>query len=298
MEQSFAPVVLFVYNRLDATKATIECLKENYGAKESDLYIFSDNARKESQQEKVNLVREYIHTVTGFKTVKIIEAEKNKGLAKSVISGVTEIINQYGRVIVLEDDILTSKCFLKYMNDALAYYETNDKIWSISGYHFPFKIPDTYKHSVYYFYRSSSWGWATWKNRWNTIDWSVKDYSRYKYNPFMICGFCKGGTDLDKMLRYQMEGKIDSWAIRWCFAQFMQNRWTVYPIHSLVNNIGTDGTGTHCDPTSARFQINIDNDFHYKFIESTEIDSDIARRFKKTVDRSIVRKIKRILKIN
>lgn len=297
MEESLAPVVLFVYNRLDATKATVECLKKNYDADKSDLFIFSDNAKKESQQENVRQVREYIKTITGFKTVCIIEAEKNKGLAKSVISGVTDIINQYGRVIVLEDDILTSKYFLKYMNDALEYYQTFNNIWAISGYHFPFEIPENYRDSVYYFYRSSSWGWATWKDRWATIDWSTKEYSRYRYNPIMINRFCKGGTDLDKMLRYQMKGKIDSWAIRWCFAQFLQNKLTVYPVHSLVNNIGTDGTGTHCDLTSVRFQARIDNEFSYEFTNVIAVNKEIARRFKRVVDRSILRKIKRILQI-
>ena len=297
MEELLAPIVLFVYNRLDATKATVECLKENYDADKSNLFIFSDNAKKESQQENVRQVREYIKTITGFKTVHIIESEKNKGLAKSVITGVTDIINQYGRVIVLEDDILTSKYFLKYMNDALKYYQTFDSIWSISGYHFPFEIPENYKESVYYFYRSSSWGWATWKDRWDTIDWSTKEYSRYRYNPFMISRFCKGGTDLDKMLRYQMKGKIDSWAIRWCFAQFLQNKLTVYPIQSLINNIGTDGTGTHCDLTSIRFQARIDNEFNYEFTNIITVNKEIARRFKKVVDRSILRKIKRILQI-
>ena len=257
MEQSLAPVVLFVYNRLEATKATIECLKDNYDAEKTDVFFFSDNAKKESQQDNVNQVREYIHKVTGFRSICIFEAEKNKGLAKSVISGVTDVINQYGRVIVLEDDILTSKCFLRFMNGAL-----------------------------------------DWKNRWNSIDWSVKEYSRYRFNPFMIYDFCKGGTDLDKMLRYQMKGKIDSWAIRWCFAQYLQSKWTVYPIHSLVNNIGTDGTGTHCDPTSVRFQRNIDNDFNFRFLNRVEIDSEIARRLKKTVDRSVTRKLKRLLRLN
>mgnify|MGYP001753829504 CR=1 FL=1 len=298
MEQSLAPVVLFVYNRLEATKATIECLKDNYDAEKTDVFFFSDNAKKESQQDNVNQVREYIHKVTGFRSICIFEAEKNKGLAKSVISGVTDVINQYGRVIVLEDDILTSKCFLRFMNGALDYYEKVEKIWSISGYQFPFDVPDNYNDTVYYFYRSSSWGWATWKNRWNSIDWSVKEYSRYRFNPFMIYDFCKGGTDLDKMLRYQMKGKIDSWAIRWCFAQYLQSKWTVYPIHSLVNNIGTDGTGTHCDPTSVRFQRNIDNDFNFRFLNRVEIDSEIARRLKKTVDRSVTRKLKRLLRLN
>jgi len=137
-----APIVLFVYNRLDHTQVVIETLLKNTLAKDSELYIFSDAAKSENGIEKVNEVREFIRDDswhTGLKKVSIVEAEKNKGLAKSIIGGVSEIIQRYGKVIVLEDDLNLSPYFLEYMNDALDYYKDDEEIWSISGYSFPMK---------------------------------------------------------------------------------------------------------------------------------------------------------------
>ena len=295
MKRELAPVIMFVYNRLDSVEQTIENLKRNELAEQAELFIFSDAAKKESQVENVSLVRNYIHKIDGFKSVHIIEAEKNKGLAKSVITGVTEIINEKGKVIVVEDDLITLPQFLTFMNDALDFYEDEKKIWSISGYQFPFELPETYTKSVYVAYRSSSWGWATWKDRWETIDWEVKDYSSYKYNPLRIAKFCKGGTDLDKMLRYQMQGKIDSWAIRWCYNQCKQDKYTIYPVKSLVNNIGTDGRGTHCDPTSVRFRQTLATSFKYEFEHNLPADREVMKKYRKIVNRSVLRKIKNIL---
>ena len=174
-----APIVLFVYNRLDHTQGVIETLSKNLLAKESELYVFSDAAKSENGLGKVNEVREYIRDDAwhgNFKEVTIIEAEKNKGLANSVIGGVTKIIHEYGKVIVVEDDLILSPYFLNYMNDALDYYQDDEKIWSISGYSFPMKSLKKYPHDIFYSYRGCSWGWATWNDRWNLVDWEVKDY--------------------------------------------------------------------------------------------------------------------------
>lgn len=296
MKQELAPVVMFVYNRLDSVEQTIENLKRNELANQTDLFIYSDAAKKEKQVENVKRVREYIHKIDGFKSVHIVEAKKNKGLAKSVITGVTEIINERGKVIVVEDDLITAPQFLSFMNDALQFYENEKTIWSISGYQFPFEIPGTYTKSVYTAYRSSSWGWATWKDRWETIDWKIQDYSSYKYNPIKIAKFCRGGTDLDKMLRYQMQGKIDSWAIRWCYNQYKQDKLTIYPTKSLVNSIGTDGRGTHCDPTSVRFSQTLATNFKYEFEHNLDVNQEVMRRYRKVVNRSILRKVYSVIK--
>lgn len=291
MNRKLAPVILFVYNRPEHTRKTIEALSNNDFAIDTDLFIFSDAARSEKQETRVNEVRRIIHQVKGFKTISIEEAEKNRGLAKSVILGVTKIIEKFGKVIVLEDDILTSTAFLSYMNDALDFYEMESSIWSISGYQFPFEMPKDYRKTVYAAYRSSSWGWATWKNRWETIDWEIKDYNSYKYNPMKIAKFCKGGTDLDKMLRYQMQGKIDSWAIRWCYNQSMQNKYTIYPVQSLVNSIGTDGSGTHCDPTSRRFKAKLASEYNYSFEHGLKPEKKVMKKYRRVVNRSVLRKL-------
>ena len=295
MDKPLAPVVMFVYNRPAHTKNTLEALRANTLAKETDLFVFSDAAKNETAKEKVQEVRTIIASVEGFRSVTVCEAPKNKGLARSIIDGVTQIINRYGCAIVLEDDLTTSPMFLKYMNDALRFYEADDRIWSIAGYNYPMKMPEDYKESVYFFYRASSWGWASWKDRWNSIDWNIEDFNSYKWNPIKIAKFCKGGTDLDKMLRSQMTGKSDSWAIRWCYNQSKQGKYTVYPCVSLVSNDGIDGSGTHCDTSANRFNTQASEDFSYEFKYNLAVNKDIVRRFRKMVDRSPMRRIKRIL---
>ncbi|MEH7440207.1 glycosyltransferase [Neobacillus drentensis] len=297
MSYKYAPVVLFVYNRPNHTAKTIEHLKNNNLADKTDLFIFSDAAKSDKQTDKVKLVREYIGTISGFKSVTICEAEKNRGLAKSIISGVSDVLNKYGVVIVLEDDIITAPCFLEYMNSALTFYKDDKEIWSITGYNYPFEIPNSYKETVYLSYRASSWSWATWKDRWDTVDWDIKDYAAYRWNPIKIAQFCKGGTDLDKMLRNQMKGLIDSWAIRWCYNQSFQKKYTIYPCSAIATNIGTDGTGTHFSENSSRYNSRLDENYKYEFKHHLQIDPEIMRRYRKIVNRSIIRRIKRILRV-
>ncbi|MFW6016806.1 MAG: glycosyltransferase, partial [bacterium] len=238
-----SPIVLFVYNRPEHTKKTIKALKKNKLADKSKLFIFSDGEKSANDKQKVKEVRKIINKIDGFKQGKVFESEENKGLANSVIDGVTKIINQYGKVIVLEDDLITSKNFLRYMNRALDFYEEDKKIWSISGYNLPIGIPDDYKHDVYLSYRASSWGWATWKDRWDKIDWDINDYSEFINDKSAQKLFNRGGSDMKNMLKSQMEGKIDSWAIRWCYNQFKNDSYTIYPVVSKVKNIGMDGSG-------------------------------------------------------
>lgn len=296
MNKQLAPVALFVYNRLNHTKKTVESLKKNILSNETELYIFSDAAKNDNEIKNVDNVRAYIETITGFKKITIVKATQNKGLARSIIDGVSNIIKQYGKIIVLEDDLQTSNVFLKYMNDALDFYETEEKIWSISGYHYPFEISERYPNKIYYAYRASSWGWATWKDRWDTIDWSVSDFPKYRFNPFKIAHFCKGGTDLDKLLRQQMKSEINSWAIRWCYSQSMQRRYSVYPCKSLVLNLGTDGSGTHFDENISRFNTTITDNYNYSFTRDIKLDKTIMHQYRKIVNRSPLRKIKRLLK--
>ena len=246
--KNLAPIILFVYARPEHTRKMIEALAKNTLAKESEVYIFSDNAKKSKDNEKVKEVREYINTIPKkdyFKKVTIIEAKENKGLANSVIDGVTEIINEKERAIVVEDDLISSKFFLEYMNNALEFYSKDESIWSISGYNLPIEIPKEYEYDVYLGYRGCSWGWATWKDRWNTVDWEVKDYKKFKHSYVERKKINRGGPDMAQMLDAQMKGLCDSWALRWCYEQSKQNKYTIYPVKSLIQNCGLDGTGTH-----------------------------------------------------
>lgn len=240
------PIVLFAYNREAHTRKALEALKKNWGAKDSKLYIFSDGPKTEKDSVEVLQVRKLLRKyMDDFLEVCIIEAEKNQGLANSVIKGVSKIINQYGKVIVVEDDIITTPYFLSYMNQALAYYEQDQRIWSISGYVLPMRSLEKYEKNVFLSYRASSWGWGTWKDRWESIDWELPDYDDYIVDKKRIQQFERGGKDLPLMLESQRQGKIDSWAVRWCYWQSRQNMLTVYPRTSLVQNIGYDGSGTH-----------------------------------------------------
>lgn len=277
-----APVVIFVYARPEHTQKTIEALAKNHGADETEVYIYSDAAKNEKAIENVKLVREYIDTLPErqyFKSVKIIKAQSNKGLANSVISGVSEIIEQYGKVIVVEDDLVSSPDFLEYMNDALEYYEKDNEIWSISGYTFQIDTPKDYKSDVYLSYRGCSWGWATWKDRWEKVDWNVSDYNRFKINKKLRKKFNRGGRDMANMLDLQMQGKIDSWAIRWCYAQFQFDMLTVYPVVSRIKNIGLDGTGTHSG-ISSKYDVTLSDNVPKCRFDKPNLDKRIVKSFK------------------
>lgn len=276
-----APVILFVYNRPEHTIKTIEALSKNEFAKESPFFIFSDAAKNEKSSERVRAVRDYLGTLKEkkyFKSLTITEAKINKGLAKSVIDGVSEIINEYDKVIVLEDDLITTPDFLTYMNDALNYYNNLDKVWSISGYNIPIEFPEDYKSEVYYSYRGCSWGWATWKNRWNQVDWDVKDYAEFKKSKNLRNQINRGGRDMAYMLDAQIEGKIDSWAIRWCYSQSKKNSLTVYPVKSRIKNIGLDGSGTHSG-VSSHYNLEIDKNIKKCNFSNPELNEFILRNF-------------------
>lgn len=296
--KNLAPIVLFVYNRPKHTQDMIEALAKNNLAKESDVYIFSDNAKREKDIENVRKVRTYIDSIkqkNWFANVYIEKAEKNKGLAKSVINGVTKVINKYNKVIVLEDDLIPSKVFLEYMNKALDFYEKKESIWSISGYNIPIQIPKNYKFDIYLGYRGCSWGWATWKDRWNTVDWKVSDYKEFKNNYKKRKQMNRGGPDMAQMLDSQMQGLCDSWAIRWCYEQSKQNKYTIYPVKSLVINQGLDGTGTHSG-TTKDFDVEISERIP-ELYNNLPVDKEITTNFYNKYKLGIKQKIIEILMI-
>lgn len=247
---TYAPIVLFVYNRLDHTRKTVQALQKNDLAIDSDLFIYSD-APKDNSGTKllVEEVREYIRSINGFKTITIIENEQNKGLAGSIISGVTDIVNRYGKVIVIEDDLETSPCLLKYFNDALNYYKNDEQVMQISGHMFDVSL--CAEEDAVFMPFTTSWGWATWRRAWNCFDPEMKGYNTIKNDSELKFRFdLKGSYGYFKMLEKQLEGEIDSWAIRWYLSVFLMNGLTLFPIESLVRNLGFDGSGTHCSASS------------------------------------------------
>ena len=238
-----APIALFVYNRLDHTQQTIEALQRNLLAPQSDLFIFSDAAKAPEGQPQVQAVRDHIKTVTGFGSVTIVERPRNFGLAASIMDGVTRLCGKHGRVIVLEDDLVTAPHFLTYMNDGLELYSDEPRVASIHGYSYPVEeeLPETF------FLRGADcWGWATWKRAWDLYD---ADGAKH------LAEVCAQGRekefDLDGSYDYlgMLEGRIagqnQSWAILWYATALLQGKLALYPGRSLVTNIGFDGSGTH-----------------------------------------------------
>ena len=280
-KNNLAPICLFTYNRLEETRKTIEALQKNYLARESELFVFSDGWKSETSKEKIESVRAFLKTITGFKKVTIIEKKINNGLANSIINGVTQIINEYGNVIVLEDDLVTSPNFLNFMNQSLGFYENNNKIFSISGYTLNLKSLKTLREDVYLGYRASSWGWATWKRSWIDIDWEIKDYLEFKKSIFKKKRFNNGGSDMTKMLQNQMMGKIDSWAIRWCYNQYKRNQYTVFPKESKVISIGFGENATHTKKTQ-RFDTVLDSEgeVNFLFVNTNDTNKKLMKEFK------------------
>jgi glycosyltransferase involved in cell wall biosynthesis len=276
-----APVLIFCYKRLDTLKQAIAALQKNELAKDTDLFIFSDGPKTEGDKITIEELRSYIKNVRGFKTVVVNESAINKGLANSIIDGVTEVLGQHNRVIVLEDDLLTSSNFLGYMNEALQCYERASKVFSISGYSFPISVKNNYPFDNYFTRRGSSWGWATWKDRWDKIDWNVNDYESFLQEKEKQRSFNIMGSDLSGMLRKQMEGKINSWAIRWVYHQFINDLFTVYPIKSKVRNIGFGVGATHTSQKFNRFDTHLDDTgkLNFNFKLDPELDEFFIKQF-------------------
>lgn len=297
-----APVVLFSYNRLEHTKQTIKALQKNTLATESELYIYSDGPKNDEVAVIVDEIREYLKSIDGFKEVIIIEREKNLGLATSIIDGVTSVINKYGKVIVLEDDLITSKYFLKFMNDSLNVYGEKENIFSITGFSFSrnfMNFPNGYNEDIYLNIRPMSWSWATWIDRWEDVDWEVKDFQTFIRDTKQIKEFNRGGTDLTRMLKNQINGKLDSWYIRWTFNAFQKSKLTIYPRISYVNNIGHDASGVHCveDSNDIYSHAELNDSISIVLNKNIQINNQIVENFNKGFNTNYWRILKRKLKI-
>lgn len=278
-----APIVLFVYNRPTHTRKTVDALLKNRLIVESDLFVYSDAPKHSGVANAVDEVRAYIRAITGFRSVTIVERDKNLGLAGSIIDGVTTVANEYGCVIVLEDDLITSPQFLEYMNAALHHYESDPKAFSIGAYNFPQKtmsIPRDYPWDTYASFRCCSWGWATWIDRWERVDWSMDYYEAFMRDQVARESFNRGGPDMTQTLKMQHEGRIDSWAIRFCYAHHANNMHCIYPVKTLVMNIGLDHSGMHCGIDPRREHASFDEQWTPRaFCPADKVDARIACSF-------------------
>jgi len=284
-----APIVLFAYNRPLETQRLLDSLVLCPEAKECDLFVFCDGARQEDHTDQVQQVRAIFKHLEGFKSVKVYASESNKGLSQSVIQGVTLILNQYSSCIVLEDDLVVSQDFLSFMNRALLEYKDREDIFSISGYTPPIHIPDDYQHDVFLVQRPQCWGWATWSNRWKTVDWEAKEASILK-NTKNRKKFNQGGNDLSRTMSIWQHGGFDVWAIRWVFACWMQHAWTVNPIVSKTSNGGLFDKATHGGWNDHRHDVQLCNK-PITIERNIQPDKRICKAFKQHHDLGPISKI-------
>lgn len=292
MTSNLAPILIFTYKRLDTLKCTIDALKKNHFAENSKVFIFSDGARDEGDKRLVQDVRDYLPTIEGFLSVTIFESFENKGLAKSIIGGVSKMFETCESVIVVEDDLITSTNFISYMNATLRNFQHQPKVFSIAGYSFNLATkPSEYEYDAYFVTRGWPWGWATWKDRWVNIDWEVKDYEQFKLDAKAKKEFAQGGSDLNAMLQKQMEGQLDSWAIRWFYHQYKIKGLTLYPLFSKIHNIGFDEFATHTKGSDKRYIPNMDSLGKHKFNFPLKIEKDPVFQKKFQSKMSVKRRI-------
>lgn len=240
----YSPILLFTYNRPGHTRQLVESLLANEEAAESPLIVYSDAARDDSSQSEVEEVRHYLHTISGFGSIEIIERQENLGLARNIIDGVTTQINRYGQVIVLEDDLIVAPYFLRFMNDALDTYKDEPRVGHIQACDFTkdVSLPNTFLIKW-----TGSWGWATWKRAWQCFNPDGKALLQQLEERRLTRTFDFDGTyRFTRMLRRQTEGKNNSWAIRWNASLFLADILSLNAGRSLVQNNGFDGTGTNC----------------------------------------------------
>lgn len=249
MTRQPAPIALFAYRRLAHLSATVATLRDNALASESALYVFCDGPSGAEDEPLIAEVRAFVRQIDGFKSVTIIEAQENMGLARSITSGVSRMLEAYPEVIVLEDDLVSSPYFLIYMNDGLSCYRDNLQVGSIQGYVYPGvnALPETF-----FMLGGGSWGWATWRRAWATFERDGNKLLDALELSGRVDDFDLGGlAPYTRYLRKTILGMQDSWVTLWHASCFLNDLYALHPARSLVQNIGMDGTGRHCPATDA-----------------------------------------------
>jgi hypothetical protein len=233
-----APLVLFTYKRLDVLIQSLDSLKRCPEAVFSDLIVVSDYQATAADQDKVEAVRQFLPSITGFRSIEIIEREKNYGVDYNIIEGIKMMAARFPQFIVLEDDLLVEKEFLTFLNMALQYYVDHKEVISVTAFSWVNAIPNNYLFDVYFAKRTNPWGWATWSNKIATVDWELTYQEEFLRDAKIQNKFNAWGSDRSRMLINTIQNKIRAWDIRLDYDQFKNNTTTVYPVTSLVKNIG------------------------------------------------------------
>ncbi len=281
-------IVFFAFNRPELTERCLTALARDTLAPDCDVTIYCDGPRDDQDLPLVTATREVAQAAKGFKSLRVVEREENYGCAASVINGITQSFDEHERLAIFEDDILISPHTLTFLTACLEKYETFPAVFSISAWSPPpslLKIPQIYPFDAYFVPRCNIWGWATWKDRWQKIDWSVSDYPAFSNTSVLQKAFNAGGEDLSPMLRAQVTEKtIDSWAIRMDYARFKHGCLGLNPVRSYTTNIGF-GSGTHTTTATTRW----DNDISQaptdpRLPDHVFVDTDIQRAYRSVYD--------------
>jgi len=308
-----APIILFVYNRPWHTVQTLEALSLNYLADKSTLYIYCDGPKENAKPEdlkNIKEVRKIIKEKQWCKEVIVNERNENLGLAESVIQGVTEVIEKHDRAIVLEDDIVTGTYFLKFMNDGLNIYENEPQVFGVSGYRFP--ASTKINSQTYFLPIMSSWGYGTWQDRWKKINYDGVELLSLIETKGIGNKLDFGNIKYYQMLKDQVLGKNDSWAVRFYVSMLLQKGVFLYPNQSLLKNIGFDGTGVHCSDKPSSYVTDFLKDTNIEMIKKPvvlntnrvlafqnhdlEVNKNRIRRLKKSILKLVPPKAKSFIK--
>lgn len=257
-----APIALIVFNRVEHLKLAIAALQQNELADQSDLFVYADGPRGQQDEAGVAEVRKLIRSISGVKTITIVDHDENWGLAKSIITATTDLTDRYGKVIVVEDDLVTSPGFLKYMNDALDLYADDEQVMQISAYIPPMSqsLPDTFFSRTH-----STWGWGTWQRAWKHFNYDIEQLQQQLDATEQRKFYNLDGTyNFYKQIEDNISGKIKTWGIRWYTSMFLKEGLTLFPGKSLVNNMGNDGSGTNAGAEPIYM--------HEKLVESVKVE--------------------------
>lgn len=298
----YIPIVVFAYNRPVHLRIALQSLSECKEANESEVFIFIDGPKSDAGVELNKKVEQVAHNFDNgkFKRLTINNSMHNKGLARSIIGGVDDIVKKYGKVIVIEDDVKVSPHFLSFMNESLKYYENDLRVWSIGGYIAPLNLPEDFDKDYITTQRVSSIAWGIWLDRWEKIDWRMQDYNSFRRNLFKRIAFNKWGEDRSSMLDDQMEGTIDSWAIRFDYAMFANNMYNIVPIKSLVKFF-LDGSGTHNTADmkdNKKTNIDLENGLNSYKLGPPYVNFEIQKAFRRFYKLDLIFRVKMFIKRN
>lgn len=274
------PIAIFSFNRPDLLQRTLTALLANELSGTAVLTIFCDGPRHEQDEPGTRAVRALSKSVQGVANVEVVERPRNMGCAASIIDGLTEMFRLHERLVVIEDDIVTSPHTLRFLSEGLDRYADNEKVFNIAAWtppHIARNLPAGYPYDVYAIPRFNCWGWASWRDRFQDIDWSVKDYQEFKSSPQLRKDFNAGGDDMSPMLDEQMEGKINTWDIRVDYARFKKNMVGINPVRSYALNIGM-GSGTHTTTATTYWDSDISLAVeHPRFMDEVTVDLRIQK---------------------